>query len=159
MTCALAEPTRHGTHLPHDSSRKNRRTFTAAASRSVPSAMTTIAPDPSMEPASCSVPKSSSTSSWSGPMKLEDAPPGWMAPRRLPPATPPARSSSSRALVPIATQYTPGRSTWPETAKNFRPAWSPRPCAFHHGAPLSAMTGTWANVSTEFISVGLPYRP
>ena len=27
MTCALAEPTRHGTHLPHDSSRKNRRTL------------------------------------------------------------------------------------------------------------------------------------
>ena len=94
MRCALAEPTRHGTHLPHDSSRKNRSTFTAAASRSVPSAITTIAPEPSIEPAACSVPKSSSTSSWSGPMKLDEAPPGWIAPRLLPPDTPPARSSS-----------------------------------------------------------------
>ena len=83
MTCAFVEPTRHGTHLPQDSSRKNRSTLTAAASRSVPSAMTTIAPEPSMDPAACSVPKSSSTSSWPGPMKLEEAPPGWMAPSGL----------------------------------------------------------------------------
>ena len=97
-------------------------------------------------------------------MKLEEAPPGWMAPSGRPPDTPPARSSSSRAVVPIGTQYTPGRSTWPETAKNFSPACSSpflpgRPCAFHQAAPRSAMTGTCANVSTEFISVGLPCRP
>ena len=162
MTCAFVDPTRHGTHLPQDSSRKNRSTLVAAASRSVPSAMTTIAPEPSMDPAACSVPKSSSTSSWSGPMKLEDAPPGWMAPSGLPPDTPPARSSSSRAVVPIGTQYTPGRSTWPETAKNFSPACS---SPFRPPAPSTrprravAMTGTCANVSTEFISVGWPCRP
>ncbi len=96
-------------------------------------------------------------------MKFEDAPPGWMAPSVLPSDTPPARSSSSRAVVPIGTQYTPGRSTWPETAKNFSPACSRRlagrPCAFHQAAPRRAMTGTWANVSTEFISVGWPCRP
>src|SRR6185295_18627049 len=27
IVCALVEPTRHGTHLPHDSSRKNRSTL------------------------------------------------------------------------------------------------------------------------------------
>ena len=67
-------------------------------------------------------------------------------------------------MVPIGTQYTPGRSTWPETAKNFRPVWvapvlDGAPWAFHQSAPRSAMTGTCANVSTEFISVGLPCRP
>ena len=97
-------------------------------------------------------------------MKFEDAPPGWMAPRFLPSDTPPARSSSSRAVVPIGTQYTPGRSTWPETAKNFSPACSapsgrPRPADFHQSAPRRAMAVTWANVSTEFISVGWPCRP
>ena len=33
------------------------------------------------------------------------------------------------------------------------------PCCFHQPAPRLAMTGTCANVSTEFISVGLPHRP
>ena len=104
IRCALLEPTRQGTHLPHDSSRKNRSTFVAAASSSVPSAMTTIAPDPSIDPASASVWKSSGTSSWPGPRKFDDAPPGWIAPSCLPPATPPASSSSCRAVVPIGTQ-------------------------------------------------------
>ena len=62
-------------------------------------------------------------------------------------------------MVPIGTQYTPGFSTWPDTAKNFSPVPPFTPCDFHHSAPRSAITGTWANVSTEFISVGLPHRP
>ena len=33
------------------------------------------------------------------------------------------------------------------------------PCSFHQSAPRSRMIGTSANVSTEFISVGLPQRP
>ena len=124
MTCAFAEPTRHGTHLPQDSSRKNRSTLTAAASRSVPSAMTTIAPDPSIDPAACTVPKSSSASSLSGPMKFEDAPPGWMAPSGLPLRHPagqvkqfPGRGAHRHAVHA-------GAVTCPETAKNFRPLWS-----------------------------------
>ena len=102
--CALVEPTRHGTHLPQDSSRKKRSTLVAAASRSVPSAITTSAPEPSIDPASGSEPKSSGTSSGPGPRKFDEAPPGWMAPSRRPPATPPASSSSCRAVVPIGTQ-------------------------------------------------------
>ena len=61
--------------------------------------------------------------------------------------------------MPIGTQYTPGRSTWPDTAKNFSPVPPPVPCAFHQSAPFATMTGTCANVSTEFISVGWPHRP
>ncbi len=155
----MAEPTRHGTHLPQDSLRKKRSTFVAAASRSVPSAMTTSAPEPSIDPAAASVLKSSGTSSWPGPRKFEDAPPGWIAPTARPPLTPPASSSRSAAVLPIGTQYTPGRSTCPETAKNFRPVPPSAPCRFHQSAPRCRMTGTCANVSTEFISVGWPHRP
>ena len=47
----------------------------------------------------------------------------------------------------------------PDTAKNFRPTLSLTPWSFHHCAPRCRMTGIAANVSTEFISVGLPHRP
>ena len=104
IACALVEPTRHGTHLPHDSLRKNRSTLVDAASRSVPSASTTSAPDPSIVPFSAAAPKSSGMSSLSGPMKFDDAPPGCTAPTSRPPLTPPASSISSRTVVPIGTQ-------------------------------------------------------
>ena len=155
----MAEPTRHGTHLPHDSLRKNRSTFVPAASRSVPAAITITAPEPSIEPASWSGFQSSGTSSCPGPRKFDEAPPGWMAPTSRPSVTPPASSIRSRAVEPARTQYTSGRSTWPETAKNFSPVAPLTPCSFHHSAPRSRMIGTSANVSTEFISVGLPHRP
>ena len=100
----MVDPTRQGTHLPQDSSRKKRSTFVAAASRSVPSAITTSAPEPSIDPASASVPKSSRTSSRSGPRKFEDAPPGWTAARTAPSAMPPAVSSSEPTVLPIGTQ-------------------------------------------------------
>ena len=45
-----------------------RSTFVDAASRSLPSASTTTAPEPSMVPASAAEPKSSRMSSWSGPI-------------------------------------------------------------------------------------------
>jgi hypothetical protein len=62
-------------------------------------------------------------------------------------------------VVPIGTQYTSGFSTWPDTAKNFSPVPPFTPWDFHQSAPRSAITGTWANVSTEFMSVGLPQSP
>jgi hypothetical protein len=66
---------------------------------------------------------------------------------------------SARTVVPIGTQYTPGFSTCPETAKNFQPTESPMPCEPHHRAPRCRITGTSANVSTELISVGRPCSP
>src|SRR5262245_10804881 len=62
ISTAFCDPTRQGTHLPHDSLRKNLTTFVASASMSVPSAMTTSAPEPSIEPAFCNAAKSSGTS-------------------------------------------------------------------------------------------------
>ena len=49
--------------------------------------------------------------------------------------------------------------TWPDTAKNFSPLAPLTPWDFHHSAPRSTITGTSANVSTEFMSVGCPQSP
>ena len=75
-----------------------------AASRFVPSAMTISAPEPSIEPASCSGFQSSGTSRLSGPRKFDEAPPGWIAPTSRPSGTPPASSIRSRAVEPARTQ-------------------------------------------------------
>ena len=110
-------------------------------------------------PFSAAAPKSSGMSSLSGPMKFDDAPPGCTAPTFRPPLTPPASSITSRTVVPIGTQYTSGRSTCPDTAKNFHPTESPAPWSAHHCAPRCTITGTSARVSTELISVGRPCSP
>ena len=72
-------PSRHGVHCPHDSRQKNRVIRHAARTTQVVSSITTIEPDPSMDPAS-------PTSSWprgrsrcSGPNHGADTPPGMMA--------------------------------------------------------------------------------
>src|ERR1700691_4026654 len=58
----FCDPTRHGTHLPQDSLRKNCVEFNAISSMQRSSAHTTSAPEPSIEPASASDLKSSRTS-------------------------------------------------------------------------------------------------
>ena len=134
--CAFCEPTRHGTHLPQDSTRKKLRTFVAAASRSVPSASTTIAPVPSAEPASAIASNVSGRSTHSGPRKFVDAPPGCTAADRGAVAHAAGERDHAREIsVPAGTQNTPGCSTWPETEKNFSPAPPLTPWAFHHWAP------------------------
>ena len=57
-----ASPTRQGTHLPQDSLRKKRTALSAMSSMQRPSAQTTMAPEPSMEPAAASDLKSSGRS-------------------------------------------------------------------------------------------------
>ena len=100
MSTILADPTRQGTHFPHDSFLKNRTAFRAMSSMQVPSAQMMTAPDPSMEPAWLSALNSSGVSIMEAGRKPDDAPDGAQALRALPPRTPPARSSSSRAGVP-----------------------------------------------------------
>jgi hypothetical protein len=154
ISCAFWEPTRHGTHLPQDSTRKKFSTLVAAASRSVPSASTTIAPVPRAEPAFAIASNVSGRSTQSGPRKFVDAPPGCTAATSAPSRTPPASAIRSETSEPAGTQNTPGASTWPESEKNFNPSPPLTPWAFHHAAPRSRMIGTAANVSTLFISVG-----
>src|SRR5687768_17712185 len=50
---SFADPTRHGTHLPHDSLRKNLTAFSAMSSMHARSSQTTTAPEPTVEPAFC----------------------------------------------------------------------------------------------------------
>ena len=88
----------------------------------MPSASTTIAPVPSAEPASATASNVSGRSQQSGPRKFVDAPPGCTAPSAGAVAHAAGERDHARAtVVPAGTQNTPGRSTWPETEKNFRP--------------------------------------
>src|ERR1700687_581290 len=61
ISTIFCEPIRHGTHFPHDSLRKNFTAFKAISSMQRPSAQTTIAPEPSIEPMAASDSQSSRT--------------------------------------------------------------------------------------------------
>ena len=63
----------------------------------------------------------SGVSSLSGPTNAPAAPPSSTAWIARPPGTPPARSSSSRSVVPNGTSYTPGVVTWPDRQNSFGP--------------------------------------
>ena len=102
-------PTRHGTHFPHDSSRKNsamRRT-TCLRSVSSPNAITT--PDPSVAFASREPSSERTRSTSSGRMNVPAAPPS----RSAESVRAPASWSSERSVVPQGTSYTPGLATAP----------------------------------------------
>ena len=157
---SLAEPTRQGTHLPHDSLRKKRTALSAMSSMHARSSSTSSAPEPSIEPAAASDLKSSGVSSAEGGRKPEAGPDGAHALSGRPPATPPARSKMTcRAGVPMAISYTPGRATSPLMPMNLRPAAPFLPCALNHSGPFARIDGTIANVSTLLIAVGFPCSP
>ena len=63
ISAILVEPVRHGTHLPHDSLRKKRTEFSAMSSMQARSSQTTIAPEPTVEPAAVIAFQSSGRSS------------------------------------------------------------------------------------------------
>ncbi len=97
--------------MPHDSLRKKRTTLVAVSIMSVPSAITTRAAAPSMQPAFAIVSKSISTSAFSAGRKLELAPPGANAFSGRPSMTPPASLINSATVVPSGISKTPGFST------------------------------------------------
>jgi hypothetical protein len=76
-------PSRHGVHLPHDSRAKNRTMRHAALTTSVVSSITTMAPDPSIDPAAPTAPVSSGRSRCSSKNHGADTPPGMNALSRL----------------------------------------------------------------------------
>src|ERR1039457_889109 len=118
----FCEPTRHGTHLPQDSLRKKRTELRAMSSMQRLSAQTTMAPEPTMEPASATALKSKGKSSIAAGRYPEDGPEGANASRLLPSITPPAQLKiRSRYEVPIGTSNTPGRTTSPLMPTNFSP--------------------------------------
>src|ERR1700693_1860970 len=103
------------------------------SSMHVVSSQTTIAPDPSIEPASASALKSSRTSTIDAGKYPDDGPEGATAfnPRRprIPPAFP---HKPSRIVVPIGTSNTPGRATCPLTPTNSSPREPFTPAVLYH---------------------------
>src|SRR5271155_1835348 len=156
----FCEPTRQGTHLPQDSLRKNCVEFSAMSSMQRSSAHTTRAPEPSIEPASASDLKSNRTSAMDAGKYPEDGPEGANPFSFFPSAMPPAcLKISSDTGVPIGTSYTPGCTTSPLTPINFSPAEPFTPCDLYQSTPRKRMGGTFANVSTLLMTVGLFHNP
>src|SRR5215471_8651879 len=160
MSTIFCERTRQGTHLPHDSLRKNRAQFRAISNIHLPSAHTTIAAEPSMEPVLDIDLKSRATSIIDPGKNPEAAPEGAHAFTFFPSRGPPASFMiTSDAEVPMGTSKTPGLRTSPLTPTNFRPAAPFRPAALYQSGPRSRICAIVANVSTLFNAVGLPHKP
>ena len=73
------EPSRQGVHWPQDSRAKNLVIRQAARTMQVVVSMTTIEPEPSIEPASPTSSCPSGRSRWSGPNHGAETPPGMKA--------------------------------------------------------------------------------
>src|ERR1700678_2752578 len=160
MATNFCEPTRQGTHFPHDSFLKNCVVFRAISNMQRSSAKTTKAPDPNIDPASASDLKSSRTSTIEAGKKPDEGPEGAKPFSFLPFGTPPAYLKiTSETGRPMGISYTPGRTTSPLTPMNFRPAAPPCPCALYQSTPRSRIGGTFAKVSTLLMTVGLFQRP
>ena len=152
-------PTRHGTHWPHDSSRKKAAIRWRSRGRSTVSSRTRTTPEPSVVPAARAPSNVSGTSRSSGPRKPPAAPPISTACSGRPPGTPPARSSTSRSVAPKRTSYVPGRATWPERQRSFVPVEPSVPTSANAGPEPSTTSSTLTSVSTLFTTVGFPKRP
>src|SRR5262245_6100118 len=126
----------------------------------VESSQTTMAPDPSMEPASANALKSSRTSTIDAGKYPDDGPDGANAFSVCPPRTPAERSNStSRIVTPVGTSYTPGFALCPLTPTNFNPREPFRPADLNHSTPRIRICGTLINVSTLLMTVGFCHSP
>ena len=68
---------------------------------------------------------------------------------------PPARSISSRSVMPSGASNWPGFTTWPESEKIPKPLDFSVPIEANHSAPCSTIEGTEAIDSTLLMTVGL----
>src|SRR5579864_6133808 len=93
ISTSFCEPIRHGTHLPHDSLRKNLLALRAMSSMHAESSQTTSAPEPSMEPASASDLKSMWTSAIEAGRYPEEGPEGAKDFNSRPSGGPPAQQN------------------------------------------------------------------
>ena len=161
ISTIFCEPMRHGTHFPQDSLRKKRTAFSAMSSMQRPSAQTTMAPDPSMDPTAASDLKSRRTSTIDAGRYPDDGPEGAKAFSCLPSTMPPACSkiTSDIGSAHRESRRRPGLRTSPLTPTNFSPPRRscPAPCTSRRRC--TRICGTLANVSTLLIAVGLFHRP
>src|SRR3984957_19575462 len=160
ISTIFCEPIRQGTHLPQDSLRKNFTALSAMSSMQRPSAHTTIAPEPSIDPMAASDLKSSRTSACDAGRYPDDGPDGANAFSFFPSTIPPARLKITSDIGrPIGISNTPGFFTSPLMPTNFRPAAPPSPCDLYQSTPRTKICGTLAKVSTLFSAVGLLNTP
>ena len=154
-------PTRHGTHWPHDSSRKNAAMRVSSVGRGPRCRRTpSPRPSPSVAPAARAPSNVSGTSSWLG--ADERCPPRRRAarPAACGPPTPPAQVEqlaqrhAERHLVEAR------RARRGPTGRTAACRWSrPCRCAPTPPPPSSRMSSTLTSVSTLLTTVGLPNRP
>src|SRR5579863_8017932 len=143
ISTIFCDPMRHGTHFPHDSLRKNFTAFSAMSSMHRPSAHTTIAPDPSIDPMAASDLKSSRTSTFDAGKYPDDGPEGANAFNFFPSTIPPARLKTTSDIgSPIGISKIPGLRTSPLMPTNFNPAAPPRPCDLYQSTPRIRICGT-----------------
>ena len=152
-------PTRHGTHCPHDSSRKKAAMRRMMSWRSTRSSKTTATPEPSVVPAARVSSCVSLSASSSARTKPPAAPPRRIARNGRPPATPPAMSSSAPSVVPKGISYTPGLVTQPLRQKSRVPVLCAVPVAANAAPPSITIGSTFTSVSTLLTTVGLPNNP
>src|SRR5256885_16262246 len=112
-----------------------------------------------MDPAAATDSKSSGTSRcWSVRIGV-DEPPGVQNFSWCPARIPPARSSSSRSVMPSGASYWPGGVTCLDSEKMAEPFDFSVPRPANQSAPLPTMDGTLAMDSTDLITVQQGYRP
>ena len=88
-----------------------------------------------------------------------DEPPGVQNFSRCPARIPPARSSSSRSVMPSGASYWPGRGDVPGQREDAEPLDFSVPIAANQSAPSATIDGTLAIDSTLLITVGQAYSP
>ena len=104
-------PTRHGTHWPQLSSRKNCAMRASTGPIGTVRSSTSTTPEPSVAPAARVSSKVSGSSRSAAPTNVPAAPPSSTAAG----SSAPARSSSARSVTPNGSSYRPGRATLPLT--------------------------------------------
>src|SRR4030042_5548084 len=149
-------PSRHGTHLPQDSSCKNFRKYLATSTIQELSSMTTIPPEPTTEPASARISKSTGRANFSAGRHPPDGPPICTALILLPFTDPPPMSYTTSLIgIPIGTSTSPVFLILPVRARILVPLLPFVPLELNHDEPFRIIDGTFAQVSTLFSVVGL----
>ncbi len=153
-------PSRQGTHLPHDSSWRKFRKYFVTSTIQDPSSITTIPPEPTIEPASARMSKSIGRLNFSTGRHPPDGPPIWTALIIFPSTAPPPISNTTSWMgIPIATSTSPVFLMRPVRARIFVPLLPFVPLEANQDEPFKIIDGMLAQVSTLFTAVGFPSIP
>ncbi|MBA7569589.1 hypothetical protein ES708_11330 [subsurface metagenome] len=156
----LPNPSRQGTHLPHDSPLRNSIKYLAISTIQVSSSITIMPPEPIIEPSLVSSSKSTGVSRYCSGMQPPEGPPVCTALNFLPLGIPPPMSYIiSLSVIPIGTSTKPVLFIFPTRENIIVPLLPAVPICEYHSAPLLIISGTLAQVLTLFSRLGLSHRP